>query len=730
MRTFVAIILIFFSYGVLAQDEISKISLEDIYKARKFSTKGAGEIHSMNDGEHFSQIKNDSLNIYDYETGKLFLNVVASNELIPPGDSVPAPMNGYQFSNDENILLFSCHEEAIYRRSFKADYYIYFIKTKKLVPLSGNGKQRLATFSPDGKKIAFVRDNNLFISELDPTSLFESVGKEIQVTFDGKLNAIINGAPDWVYEEEFEFTKGYSWSPDSKKLTYYRFDESNVKEYQLTLYGALYPENEKYKYPMPGEKNAVVSVHIYDIKTKSDRNINIGKDQDVYIPRIKWTPNPDNLVIFRLNRHQNFLDLLLVDANSGDNDVIYHEENKCYIEINDDLTYLDKGNGFLLTSEMDGFNHIYRYDRKGILSKQVTKGEWDVVNIVGVDQINHRIYYLSKEMSPLGVVLYSIDYDGNGKTRLSGESGTTKVEFSKTFKYYLNSWSDINTPPLISINRDGLPIRTIQDNSVLKETMRQYNYRKVSFFTFKTADQIELHGWMLTPPGFDPGKKYPVLFYVYGGPGSQTVIDRWGGSSAWNQLLVQRGIIIVSIDNRGTGGRGEAFKKCTYLQLGNLETIDQIEAVKYLRTLPYIDSGRIGIWGWSYGGFMALNCLTTGADFFKIGIAVAPVTNQKYYDDIYTERYMRTPHENPDGYEKYSPINHVKDLKGKLLLIHGMADDNVHAQNSYDLITALVSANKQFDMQLYPNSNHGIYSGKNTTYHLYNRITDFILNNL
>ncbi len=724
MKKLISLFLLIIAISSFSQTGAKKITLDDVFKNRRFSSKGVSGLNSMKDGEHYCQLKKDSLNVYEYATGRLTSTLVTSKNLIPPGDTSPIAMGSYSFSMDENKILFSTDEEAIYRHSSKANYYYYDLTTGKLTFLSKAGKQRLATFSPDGTKIAFVRDNNIIMVDL-------STGKEQQVTIDGKINEIINGASDWVYEEEFGFSKAFFWSPDSKKIAYYRFDESNVKEYQLTYYGDLYPEQYKYKYPKAGEDNSKISIFVWNVDSGKSTRVDIGQEEDIYIPRIKWTEDPNILAFYRMNRHQNKLELLLSNAVLGKSHVIYTEENKTYIEINDHWHFLKNNSGFILTSEKEGFRHIYIYTIEGQLIRQLTSGKWEVTDIAGIDEQNNKLYYVSTEVSPLERNVYSIGLNGKNKTCLSTKKGYNVPEFSNKCIYFINRWSDINTPPVSTVNKsDGTEIRTLQDNAKLKETLMNYGFSKAEFFTFQTQNGIELNGWMLKPADFDPLKKYPVLFAIYGGPGSQTVTNLWGMVSAWDQFLAQNGIILVSVDNRGTGARGEEFKKCTYLELGKYETLDQIEAAKFLGSLSYVDKGRIGMWGWSFGGYMTLSCLTIGADYFKMGVAVAPVTNWKYYDNIYTERFMQTPKENSQGYESNSPINHASELKGKLLLIHGMADDNVHTQNSIDFITALVAANKQFDMQFYPNSNHGIYTGKNTTIHLYAKITEFILKNL
>ena len=717
-----------------AQTQKKSITLEDIFKSRKFSSRSVSGIRSMKDGIHFTQVKNDSLNVYEYETGRYVRTILTSKQLVPKGDTLPLPISSYEFSDDEGRLMFSKDDEALFRHSSKANYFIFDLATAKIIPLYAGGKQRLATFSPDASKIAFVMDNNIFVRDL-AMSLSANPGdnrKAVkQVTADGKINAIINGATDWVYEEEFGFSKALFWSADGSKLAYYRFDESKVKEYQLTTYGELYPEQSKYKYPKAGEDNSVVGIYIYNIKTAKTVTVDIGKETDIYISRIRWTTDPGVLALYRMNRHQSKLELLLANALNGKTRTIYSEDNKCYIDITDNWHFLKNGKEFLISAELNGFNHLFLYSIEGKLIRQLTDGPWDVASVSGVDENKRLVYYTAGYSSPLNREVFSVSLDGGKPVQISLREGTNVPDFSSTYAYYINRWSDINTPPTVTVNApDGREVRLLQDNAKLKDVLRDYNFAKAEFFKIKTENGINLNAWMLKPSGFDSLKKYPVMFTLYGGPGSQTVLNSWGAVSSWNQLFSQKDIIVVSVDNRGTGARGEEFKKCTYLQLGKYETIDQVEAAKFLGTLPFIDKDRIGIWGWSFGGYMVLSCLTKGADYFKLGVAVAPVTNWKYYDNIYTERYMRTPRENNSGYEDNSPVNFADRFKGKLLIIHGMADDNVHTQNSYDMITALVAANKQFEMQLYPNSNHGIYTGKNTSFHLYERMTEFILKNL
>jgi len=731
LTLFISVLLINIQTPANAQEAKKDVTLEGVMKAYSFYPKSVYGLRSMNDGIHYTTLegRGTKINKYSYKTGDFIETILNTLKL----DTTKIKRaSEYQFSDDETKILLYTNRERIYRRSFTADYYVYDRKTNKLTGLSDNGKQQLATFSPDGKKIAFVRKNNIFIKNLIDNT-------ETQITFDGKFNFIINGAPDWVYEEEFEFNKAFAWSPDSKKLAFMRFDESKVKMFNMTKFqgshptikkNALYPENYAFKYPKAGESNSIVSVHVYNSDTKKITTMDVGKETDQYIPRIKWTNSSDNLCIFRLNRLQNKLELLFANPNTGVSNVIYTDENKYYIdEVNFDyLTFLKDNKHFVILNEKDGWNHIYLYDMQGNMIRKLTKGNWDVSNFIGFDEKKKTFYFIASAESPLQREVYSVKINGKKIKKLSTMAGTNSAVFSKNYKYYINYFSNINTPTYVTIhNSNGKLIRVLEDNKNLKERLKNYKCAKKEFFKFKTSEGVELNGWILKPADFDPAKKYPVLMTQYSGPNSQEVKDSW--DFGYNQVLASKGYIVACVDGRGTGARGEEFRKMTYLQLGKYETIDQIEAAKYLRSLPYIDSTRIGIWGWSYGGFMTCLCMEKGNGIFKAGIAVAPVTNWRYYDNIYTERFMRTPQENPDGYDDNSPLFFADKLQGKLLICHGTADDNVHLQNTLEFSEKLVQANKQFEMQIYTNRNHSIYGG-NTRFHLFTRMLNFITNNL
>ena len=694
------------------------INLEEIWKEYKFSPKSLSSFKSMKDGEHYSllekKINKQEINKYRFSSGKKIRTIWSDL------DFKISKINNYTFSENENFILLKTKREKIYRRSSKYICYLYNTNTDKL-SLIDEKKIMHAQISPDEKNIAYVFNNNLFIYNIK-----NKISK--QITFDGEKNKIINGASDWVYEEEFKLVRGFQWSNDGKNLAYYKFDETHVKEFSMDIYdNKLYPSQQKFKYPKAGEKNSTVKIYYYNVDKEVHNFIYTEKDYE-YIPRIKWTNTPNLLVLYGLNRKQNELDFILANVNNNTNRIIFTEKDKYYIDIHDNLTFLPNNN-FIWTSEKSGFNHIYIKDFEGD-EIQVTNGNWEVTEFHGVNSDKMKIFYTSTEDGSINRSLYIQDLNSDIKVKLSSRIGFNESVFSKGMKYYMNSYSNANTAPIYTLNKDdGTELMTLEDNSEFNSKIKNYNLSKKEFFTIKTS-KAEMNAWMIKPPNFDATKKYPLFMFVYGGPGSQEVINSFGWAEYfWYQMLAQNGYIVACVDNRGTGGKGSEFKKITYKQLGKLETIDQIDAANYFGELKYIDEKRIGIQGWSYGGYMSSLCITKGADIFSLAIAVAPVTNWKYYDNIYTERYMQTPQENLEGYDSNSPINHVDKLEGKYLIIHGGADDNVHIQNTMEMIKQLVKSNKQFDQFIYPDKNHSIYGG-NVRYHLYKKMTDYILSNL
>lgn len=699
-----------------------KISLEDLYKKDVFYEKKVNDITSMNDGESYTVLDDDRRVVeYDYSSGKQ-ISVLFDPSSFHNDDLLR--FESYSLSDNETKMFVITNVSTIYRHSFKATYYIYDIKQKTLEPLSESNQVMAATFSPDAQKVSYVRDNNIFIKDL-------ASKEEKQITFDGLYNSIINGAVDWVYEEEFALLTGMQWSPNSKNLAFYRFDESEVMQFNMTKFqNNLYPENYTFKYPKAGEKNSIVSIHVYNTESSKTIKMDVGEENSQYIARIKWTYNPDQLCIIRMNRLQNKMDLLTSDANTGESKTFYTEENKYYLpEPSDNLiTFTEDGKNYIITSEKSGYNHIYLYGMDGKLVKQLTDGTNEVIEIYGYDDKGKRAFFKGFDLSPLRTAIYSVKIENLELTKLSPNSGSNNAGFSKNFKYFILSQSNSANPTLVTVNKDkGKQIRVLEDNQRLKETLSYYDIPKKEFFSFKTSEGVDLNAYIIKPLNFNPSIKYPVMMTQYSGPGSISVKDEWDLS--WDQYLASIGYIVVCVDGRGTGGKGDAFQKMTYGQLGYYESIDQIETAKHLKNLVYVDSSRIGIWGWSYGGYMSSLCLFKGADVFKMAIAVAPVTNWRYYDSVYTERFMGLPQDNALGYDKNSPINYVDKLKGKLLIVHGTGDDNVHMQNSIEMIEKLVQANKQFDMMFYPDKNHGIYGG-NTTLHLYTMMSKYVKDNL
>ena len=675
----------------------------------------------MNDGKTYCiQEQNDGyavINQYDYVSGEKTKEIINAKDVFR-GDEIG--FSSYHYNNDQSIILLYYNSEAIYRHSTRGDFRIFDLKGN--IQLGKEEKVRYPTLSPNGDKVAYVKENDLYILDLVK-------GKTLRITKDGAYNSIINGGVDWVYEEEFGMSKGFEWNSDGSKIAYYRFDESAVKQWQMTTYGDLYPEFYKFKYPKAGEANSIVDVYIADAVKGKCKKLELGSENDQYLPRIMWTKDPNKLAVQRLNRLQNKWELLMVTGTSVE--PALEENSKYYVEITDDIYFLNDGKHMIVSSESDGNKHLYFHKIDGPQIYQITKGEWEVDEVLGIDQVNEIIYFTSTEAGPTQRHIYSIDFQGKGKKKLSTEEGWHTAEFSKDFSLALHSFTTATAPHVYTIkNKAWETQRVVEDNKEFIERNATFKQGDVSFDWLK-VNGVELNYVMIRPESFNDSLKYPMLMYVYGGPGSQTVKNSFGWSNYyWHQMLANKyGIIIVSVDNRGTGARGEEFKKMTYKQLGKYETEDQIEAAKILGKVPFIDSERIGIWGWSYGGYMSSLALAKGNDVFKMAIAIAPVTNWRFYDNIYTERYMALPKDNASGYDDNSPINFVKDIKGKYLIVHGTGDDNVHMENSVMMIDEMIKNNIPFDSEFYPNKNHGIYGGY-TRLHLYNKMTQFVVENL
>ena len=708
-------------FSLVAQQ---KISVEEIYTGT-FRAQAMDELFAMKNTNQYTVLNFDrtsrsmQIDLYDFATLKKVSTIIDTKKFSELTDGI----DSFVFSADEKQLLIANNTNPIFRRSFTADYFLFNLTTQKLTKVLEQVQE--PTFSPDGTKIGFAKANNLFIYDI-------ASAKVTQVTTDGKKNSVINGITDWVYEEEFAFVRAYDWSADSKKLAYIRFDESEVPEFSMNVFKKnLYPTVETFKYPKAGEKNALVSLHVYDVTSATAKAINLGNYNDFYIARMEWTNEANVLSAQVLNRHQDNLDLLFIDGTTGNAKVVLNEKDKAYVDVTDNLTFL-KDNSFIWTSEKDGYNHIYLYDKNGKLKNQITKGNWEVTAYYGFDEKTKTVFYQSVENASIVRDVYRIGLDGKNKVKLSQQAGTNAATFSPNFQYFINSYSSVSQPTIYSLNsaKDGKQIQSIIDNKALAEKIKKYDLPAKEFFELTTEKGHKLNAWMIKPKDFDATKKYPVFMFQYSGPGSQEVANNWlDTNDMWFMMLAQNGYIVACVDGRGTGFKGAAFKKCTQKELGKYEVEDQIDAAKVIGNYAYVDKTRIGIFGWSYGGFMSSNCLFKGADVFKMAIAVAPVTNWRFYDSIYTERYMQTPQENASGYDDNSPINHVSKLKGKFLLIHGTADDNVHVQNTMQMVEALVQANKQFDWAIYPDKNHGIYGGK-TRVQLFNKMTNFIKENL
>ncbi|RTE54964.1 S9 family peptidase [Arenibacter aquaticus] len=720
VRPLQLLIITFLSFSTLLAQK-KQISIEEIYNGT-FRTQGLEKLRSMKNGQYYTILNLDraartsSIEKYEYKTLEKVETILSSSNF----NDIPF-FTSYEFSADESKILLATEVQSVFRRSTLGIFFVYDLSSKQIIKIS-NSKIQEPRLSPNGNKVAYVQNNNMFVLDI-------STKLTTQLTFDGEKNKVINGVTDWVYEEEFAFVRAFDWNADGSKLAFLRFNETEVPEFSMDVYGTyLYQTQTVFKYPKAGENNSEVSLHIVDMN--SLKTIPVDLQEAYYIPRIKWMNHPDYLSVQTLNRHQNSLRLLAVNATNASTSILLEETDKAYVDVTDNLTFLED-DSFIWTSEKDGYNHIYLYNSEGVLMNQVTKGEWEVTNYYGYDQNEDRIYYQSTENGTINRDVYSIRSNGRNKKRLTGEMGTNSADFSADFTYFINTYSSATTPPRYTLHKaiNGKKLKDILDNSGLLEVLDNYVLGEKEFSTISIHGN-ELNMWMVKPKDFDPAKEYPLFMTQYSGPGSQSVSNKWLGSNDyWYQILANKGYIVACVDGRGTGFKGRDFKKVTYKELGKYEVEDQIAAAKKLSELSYIDEERTGIWGWSYGGFMSTNCLLKGNDTFEMGIAVAPVTSWRFYDTIYTERFMRTPQENASGYDDNSPFNYPELLKGKYLLIHGTSDDNVHVQNTMRMIEALVQANKQFDWAIYPDKNHSIFGG-NTRLHLYTKMTNFIIENL
>lgn len=703
----------------LAQKQIAQ---EEIWNGT-FRTKVMQSVNSMEKSNQYSRIErvakdHQEINLYNFETlekAKTIFSTSAFKDI--------KSIDTYIFDHKEEQLLIGTNTTPIYRRSALTDFYLFNPTKNSLVKIADH-KISEPTFSNDGSKIAYAYQNNLYIYDI-------ASQKTQQITNDGKKNHIINGISDWVYEEEFGIVRMFDWNKNGDKIAYIKFDETDVPEYSMDVYGTgLYPTQDKFKYPKAGEKNSLVSIHIYDVKSNQTSKVDLSEFNDFYIPRIKWTNDNQYLSAQIINRHQNDLKVFFIDGNTLSKKLILNETDKAYVDVAT-LSFLDN-NDFVWLSERDGHNHLYYYNKEGKLVNQITKGNWEVTDYYGIDTKSKKLYFQSVEEGSIYRGVYSIDLNGKNKKKLSEKLGTNRAIFSPNFEQFINVYSSSTVAPTYTLqqSKTGKVVKEILNNKELESKLLDYNLPTKEFIQIPTVNGLQLNAWVMKPKDFDPAKKYPVFMYQYSGPESQQVADKWLDSNDyWHAMLTQKGYIVVTVDGRGTGFRGAEFKKMTQNQLGRYEVDDQIIAAKYLGQQSYVDASRIGIWGWSYGGFMSSNAILQGNDVFKLAIAVAPVINWRYYDSIYTERYMTTPQENQAGYDDNSPITHASKLKGRYLLVHGTADDNVHVQNAMAMIEALVQENKDFDWLIYPDKNHGI-SGGNTRLQLYTKMTNFILNNL
>ena len=700
-------------FSVFTLNSAQEITLNKIHSGY-YRTDFIYGINSMNDGEHYTILEKDGIVKYSYKTGKKIETILE------------AKIQDYTFSHDESKVLVLNEQQPIYRHSFLGKYHVVNLsKNGKITALNNGNWVQEPKFSPDGRFVAFISGNNLYYQDL-------SSEKITQITFDGEKNKIINGLADWVYEEEFGHADMYQWAKNSESLVFVKFDESQVKEMNMQVFnGNLYPQDFRFKYPKAGEENSKVSVYAYDLKLNKSTQINLANFEAYYIPQVFQTAQPNEIAIATSNRHQNKLEIIKINTKNYSTKKILTETDTAWIETDNlSLAFLDD-NSFLWASERDGFRHFYWYTPDGKLKKQITKGNWEITDYYGFSPKNSEILVQTTEKGSTNRVVSKINIKTGKKQIISELNGTNNADFSKSFQYFINTHSSAEQPNTYTLRDfNGKTLRELQNNNSALKKLQSDGFVNKEFFQIPNKNGDQMNAWMIKPKDFSPNKKYPVLIYQYSGPGSQQVSNAWDGrNTIWFNLLAQKGYIVLCVDGRGTGYRGTKYKKATYKNLGKYEIEDQIAAAQWIGSQSYVDAGRIGIFGWSFGGYMASLAMTKGADVFKVGIAVAPVTTWRYYDTIYTERYLQTPQENPQGYDENSPINFAGLMKGKYLLIHGTADDNVHYQNAVEMAEALIQKNKEFEFMTYPDKNHGIYGG-NTRLHLYQKMTDFILNNL
>jgi len=725
-RTSTLALLLLLLAGAVSPALAQQLTVERLFGTDEFAVRGIGPIQWIEGGARYTMLRPDSAGVLDLVAedpvgGTLVLARGATMVRTEGGD--PIDIEDYWWSADERRLLLFTNSERVWRQNTLGEYWVYDLDTERLTPVSPEGKQMFAKFSPDGSRVGFVRDNDLWVMDV-------ASGQVTRLTHDGSAT-IINGTTDWVYEEEFDLRDAWRWSPDGRRIAFWRFDQSAVGEFPLLDYMQLYEEPMELRYPKAGTPNSTVRIGVVDVASGETTWIEPGAGEWEYIARMDWAGSSDELTFQRLPRWQNRIDVMIADARTGESRVLFSDTDSAWVDVDDDMTWIDDGRRFIWSSERDGWNQLYLHDRDGSVVRQITSGDWDVTAFHGVDEEAGWVYFSAAERSPLERHLYRIRLDGTGMRRITREPGTHSVSMAPGGDHFIDVYSTAENPPVTRLHRaDGTLVRELRENGQVRRNLASARVRSPEFFTMEAEDGTTLNGWMIKPPNFDASRRWPVLMYVYGGPGSQTVTDGWGGFRyLWHQLLAERGYIVASVDNRGTGARGRDFRKIVYQDLGAWESRDQVAAAQWLGSLPYVDRDRIGIWGWSYGGYMtALAMMKEGAPF-RAGISVAPVTDWRLYDTIYTERFMRTPQANPEGYERSAPTAHAARLEGDLLLIHGTGDDNVHYQNAVQLTDALIEAGKQFDLMFYPNRTHSI-AGGNTRVHLFTLMTEWLAEHL